>query len=144
MKSSPLHLMTLLIYSLGPIFVPAHVFALPAGEVGYSLEWHSGHQVYTYVFSGVVSRQGRPCPNAKIQLEISTPTQPDMTQETVASADGTYELKIDLPGQPEQSAEWKLVAQAPETDSVEIDGRSILMEGENRVDIKRPIQFVQG
>ena len=132
----------ILLYSIGPIFVPVPVIG--QGMVGCTLEWHSGNQVYSYVFSGVVSNQGRPCPNARVQLQISTASQPDLVQETVAAADGTYQLKIDLPGRPDQAAEWKLIAQAPETGAAEIEGRSILMEGQNQVTVQRPIQLVQG
>src|SRR5439155_1064742 len=139
-----LHSSFILLYTLGPIFVPVLSFAHPTGVVDCTLEWHSGRQVYTYVFSGIVSSKGRPCPNAKVQLQISTPNQPDMVQETVASADGTYQLKIDLAGHPDQSAEWKLIAQAPETGAAELEGRSILMEGENRVEVQRPLQLIQG
>ena len=136
----------LLLYSIGPIFVPVPTFAQRQGRVDCILEWHSGRQTYTYVFSGVVSSQGRPCPNAKIQLQFSTPSQPDLIQETVASANGTYELKVSVAGNPQDSADWKLVAQAPETSAAlagttEIDGRAILTEDENTVVVERPIQL---
>src|SRR4051812_29573191 len=127
---NPLSTSILFLYTLALVLVPASVFAQPKGVVAVTLEWHSNQQVYTYVFVGVVSRAGKPCPNAKIQLQFSAPGQSDMVQETVAAADGTYEIKIALNGTPQDSADWKLVAQGPDlgTQSSEVEGRTILME----------------
>jgi hypothetical protein len=135
------------VYCFGQVLVPIPVLAQPKGVVDYTLEWHSGHHVYTYVFAGVVSSQGRPCPNAKVQLQLSTPDQPDLVQETVASAEGAYELKVSFICDPQQPADWKLVAQAPTAsvlEATEIEGRAILTEDENTVEVQRPIQLVQG
>ena len=135
-----------ILYTFVQVLVPIQVLAQSREVVDCTLEWHSGHQTYTYVFSGVVSSQGRPCPNAKIQLQLSAPSQPDLIQETTASAEGAYELKIILAGNPQESADWKLVAQAPETsaEAAEIEGRTIFTDGENMVMVQRPIQLVQG
>jgi len=135
----------ILLYSLIQILVPITALAQPKGVVDCALEWHSDNKTYTYVFSGVVSSEGRPCPNAKIHLQLSFSRQPDLVQETIALADGTYELKVSVTGKPEDSTDWKLIAQAPETStqSAEIEGRTILTD-ENSVAVERPIQLVQG
>jgi hypothetical protein len=135
------------VYSLSLVLVPLHISAAPKGTVDCTLEWHTTRQTYTYVFTGVVSKQGRPCANARIQLLLSTNRQPDQIQETTAAADGSYELKIALPGNPEDSADWKLVAQAPDTstlEATEVAGRMILTDGENTVMVERPIQLING
>ncbi len=136
----------LTLYSFTLALVPATGLAQSKGTVDCMLEWHTSRRVYTYVFSGVVSSQGKPCPNAKIQIRMSPPNQDDVIQDTVASADGTYELKVTVAGSPEDSAEWKLVAQGSEIglESAAIEGRAILMEDENTVMVERPIQLVQG
>jgi hypothetical protein len=136
----------LLMYAGSTLFLSASAMARPLGTVDCALEWHSSRQTYTYVFSGVVSHQGRPCPNAKIQLQLSSASQPDLVQETLASADGTYQLKVSIPGNPEQATDWKLIAQMPETglQSPEIAGRTIMTESEEPVVVDRTIQMVQG
>ena len=133
-------------FAVTPILSPIPVFA-NKGVVNCTIEWGSSHQTYTYVFSGVVSSQGRPCPNAKVQLQLSAANQPDQTQETVAGADGSYELKITIPGAADESTQWKLVAQAPDASSLEateIEGSAILSDSDNTVVVERPIQLVQG
>jgi hypothetical protein len=149
MKNSPqakLRIALLLIYAINILLVPAAVWALPKGTVDCVLEWHTSRQTYTYVFSGVVSHLGRPCPNAKIQVQLSVASQPDKVQETLASADGTYQLKLSISGNPEEATDWKLIAQMPETGllSPEIAGRAILMDSEETVKVNRSIQMVQG
>ena len=140
----PPHRILLLLYTSVAIFVPSLLNAQPHGMVGVTLEWHTARQVYTYIFTGQVTSQGRPCPNATVELQISQANQPDVLKETVASADGTYQLKVEIPGLVDQSAEWKLIAQSPETGSAEIAGRSILMEGENLLVVQRPLLLIQG
>jgi len=147
MKFSPAAAkLTLLVYSFTSVFVPTLAHSENHGTVDCGLEWHNSQQVYTYVFSGVVSRKGRPSPNARIQLQISSPSQTDLIQDTVASADGTYEMRVALTGAPSQAAAWKIVAQAPEigAEATEIEGRSIMIDGLNQVQVNRRIQLVQG
>jgi hypothetical protein len=121
--------------------------AQPKGTVDCTLEWHNGHQVYTYIFAGKVSRQGVPSANARIQLHLNGPDRKEVIEETVAKADGSYELKVALTGIPEDAADWKLVAQNLDVsdDMTEIEGRTILMNDESTVTVQRLIQLgVQG
>jgi len=133
------------LYSFASVLVPSSASAQTHGSVGYALQWQ-GPQTYTYVFSGVVSLQGKPSSNVKVQLHFNGPHHEDLVQETIASADGSYELKVALEGVPADSAEWKLVAQATESqDSAEVGGRMVFTEGENTVTVEKPLQLgVQG
>jgi hypothetical protein len=132
------------LYSFGPALVPVPVLGTPKGTVDCTLEWHTAGQTYTYVFTGVVRNQGRPCPNARIQLQLSTGSKTDMIQDTVAGEDGRYELTVAVSGNPKSAADWKLVAQAPNTstlDSTEVTGRMILTQNEDTVMVQRTIQL---
>src|SRR5271165_4167126 len=106
------------VFAVGPILSPIPVLA-NKGVVDCTLVWGSNQQTYTFVFSGTVNKEGRPCPNAKIQLQLSAANQPDQIQETLAAADGSYELKISIPGTANQATQWKLVALAPEASALE-------------------------
>jgi hypothetical protein len=147
MKNLLLKTWLIFVYSFTQVLVPVQVLAQVNGVLSFTLERHSDQHTYTYVFAGVVSSQGRPCPNAKVQLQLSTPNQPDLVQDTVASAEGAYELRVSANGSPQQPADWKLVAQAPAAsvlETTQIEGRAILTEDENTVEVQRPIQLVQG
>jgi hypothetical protein len=143
---TPLATCLFLINTLLPLLVPALAFAQPKGHVNVTLEWHSNRQVYTYVFTGVVSHQGRPCANAKIHLELNAPGQPDLAQDTLTLEDGRYSITVALQGVPQQAADWKLVAEGPETgDQIsEIEGRTVMTEDTEPVVVQRRIQLVQG
>ena len=127
------------------LLLPAAVFAKSKGVVDVTLEWHTGRQTYVYVFSGVVSRQGRPSPSAKVRLVLNAPGQ-ELVEETVASEDGTYELKVTVAGVPEETADWKLIARGTGVDAeaAEVEGRTILTVSDEAVMVQRPIQLVQG
>jgi len=147
MKRFVLDTWLIFVFSFGQVLVPVPVLAHAKGTVNCSVEWGSSNQTFSYVFSGVVSCQGRPCPNAKVQLQLSTASQPDVVQDTVAAADGSYELKIAVAGTAQDSAQWKLIAQAPESisqEAVEVEGSSILTDDENTIVVQRPLQIVQG
>jgi hypothetical protein len=143
---TPLAACLLLVNSFFPILVPALAFAQPKGHVHVTLEWHSHKQVYTYVFTGVVSHQGRPCANAKIHLELSDPDRRELAQDVITKEDGSYSITVALKGIPHQAADWKLVAVGPDTRTQmsEIEGRTVLMEANDPVVVQRPIQLIQG
>jgi hypothetical protein len=146
MKKIFLESWLIFVISFGPVLIPVPVLA-NKGVVNCSIEWGSNRQTYTFVFSGTVSKEGRPCPNAKIQLQLSAANQPDQIQETLAGADGSYELKVSMSGTADQAAQWKLVALAPEAsalEATEIEGSAIPTDDGNTVMVQRPIQLVQG
>ena len=146
MKKILLDSWLIFVLSLGSVMVPAPVLAANKGTVSYGVELGSAEQTYTYVFTGTVLSQGRPCPNAKVLVKISTDSEPDRFQETIAKADGSYELKVAVSGDENEAAQWTLVAQAPYAsalDTVEIHGSAILTVNQNTVLVQRPIQLVQ-
>jgi hypothetical protein len=134
-------ILPLFIYSFVQVLVPSAAVAQSKGIVRCNVEWQA-NQTYVYVFTGVVSSKGVPCANAKIQIQVSAANQPDQILETVASAEGRYELKVAFQGMPEQFADWKLVAQIPQQAApAEIEGRSILTQDTDTVEVQRPIQI---
>jgi hypothetical protein len=142
MKLIPLLLLLLLpVNAILTLLVPEPAYA--AGAVAYSLEQHSNRQTFLYVFTGTAIVKGKPTPNARVQLRMRAPDQPDQIKETVASADGSYELRVEVSGRPQEPADWSLRFQVPETGPSEIEGRTILMDPENTVSVLRPSQLVR-
>jgi hypothetical protein len=133
----------LLLYPLIAGMVPASVHAQPKGKIVYTLVWQKGHPVYSYVFTGVVSRHGKPVPHARIRLHVRSRYQAELLRETTATSDGRYELIVALAGEPEQAADWTLLAQAADSasEAAEVAGSTILMQDESDVWVQRPIEL---
>ena len=125
--------------------VPA--FSENHGIVSYQLDWHTSRQTYTYVFSGVVTCQGRPCANTQVHVDIDTPSQGVVSQATTTSPDGRYLLQVSVEGDADDTTTWKLLAEAGgpnHGEPTEIEGRSILMQDQTTVPIERLLQIQQG
>ena len=133
------------VLSFGSVLAPIPVLA-DKGVVSYTIETGPSEQTYTYVFTGTVLSKGLPCPNAKVFVKMTTDSQPDRLQETVAGTDGTYELRVSIAGGENESAMWTLVAQAPGAsalDTVEIHGSAIMTLDRETVTVLKPIQLAQ-
>ncbi len=129
------------------LLISSPLFSAPQAITGYSIEWGGSSQTaYTFVFSGVITRDGRPCPNARVNLDIETSRDGVVTESAQAGADGRYEIAITIKGCPEQASNWKLQAR---TGSVvngqagEAEGRVILMDSEKTVVVNRTLPLVE-
>ncbi len=126
---------------------PTFAFCDPQGIVDYSIEW--GPVVrsdYTFVFSGIVSREGHPCPNARVELDLETATEGIVTESALAGDDGRYQIAITITASPEQSSNWKLQARSggiERAQTGEAEGRVILLEGQTSIIVDRPLNLVQ-
>lgn len=133
----------LLVYLLtAPALVPVPVWA--QGHSAYDLQWNTASGPFTYIFSGHVSFNGKPCP-AQVRLQFTASGMDPITQVTTSNTDGTYNLIVVLPSAPVQPAEWKLIAQAPQpgmAHDAEVEGQAIVAEDETTVNVDRPIQLI--
>jgi hypothetical protein len=126
--------------------ISSPVFSSSNGTVGYGLKWQSNRASYTFVFSGQVMRQGRPCPNARISLDIETSYQGVVSQIADAGDDGRYQIAITVAGVPDQSSIWRLQARVSglkESQTGEAEGRIILMDGQTTVIVSETIRIEQ-
>jgi hypothetical protein len=119
----------------------------PQAFVHVALEWGSPTKtVYTYVFSGVITCQHKPCSNARVDVDLVTATEGVVTQSTQAGEDGRYQLEVSVPGSPEDSSSWKIAAHTAsisDQESAEAEGRIILMEDQKTVVVDRSLLLIQ-
>ena len=130
------------------LFLPAkNAISAPQGVVNFALEWGpSAKTSYTYVFSGLVTCQNHPCPNAHVDLDIDTSSQGVISQSAQAGEDGHYQLEVTVPGSPEESASWKIQAHTvsiTSQESGEAEGRIILIDGQTKVVVDRSLLLIQ-
>jgi len=119
----------------------------PQGIVAVALDWGPAASAsYTYVFSGLVTCQNRPCPNAHVDLDLETVSQGVINQSTQAGEDGRFQIEVTVVGAPTDSSGWKLEAHTSgitNQQSAESEGRVILMEGQTKVVVDRSLPLVQ-
>jgi hypothetical protein len=118
----------------------------PHGVVTATYVLGSSVASYTYVFSGVITCQNKPCSNARVDIDVVTATQGVVTQSTRAGDDGRYQMAVTVPGAPEDSSAWKLEAHSAslsEQASAEAEGRVILMEDQKTVVVDRSLLLTQ-
>ena len=131
------------------------VFALPLqssvcfarGFAGIALDTMAPNRTpYTYVFSGWVTCQNKPCANARVDLDLVTTTQGAIARSTRTGEDGHYQLAITVAGAPEDSSLWKLevrTAGLSGQESAQAEGSIILMEDEQTVVVDRSLLLTQ-
>src|SRR5579871_3960495 len=124
-----------------------NAISAPEGVVNVALEWGSSSRTtYTYVFSGLVTCQNRPCSNARVDLNLESTSDGAITQSTRAGDDGRYQMEVTVQGTPEASSAWKLEAHSSSVqnqESAEAEGRVILMEGQTTVVVDRSLLLIQ-
>ena len=101
---------------------------------------------YTYVFSGLVTCQNRPCANVRVDVDLVTNTQGAIVQSTRTGADGRYQLEVTVSGSPEDSSLWKIEAHTTnlsQQESAQAEGRVILMDDEQTVVVDRSLLLIQ-
>jgi hypothetical protein len=144
-KNLLLHTWLIVTLAFNPVLVPIAVLAQPRGVVDYSIEWGTTSHPFVYIFTGKVTCGGRPCP-ARVQLNLLLGDGDDITDGTNATADGSYHFEEAARGIPDEAAQWVLTAR-PTLGSAEqevaLEGRMILMEGQDTLVIERPIQLAQ-
>jgi hypothetical protein len=118
--------------ALSLIILPIeNALCAPQAFVHVALEWGSPNKtVYTYVFSGLITCQNKPCANARVAVDLVTPT----------------EGVISLAGSPEDSSSWKIAAHTASVSdqaSAEAEGRIILMEDQKTVVVDRSLLLIQ-
>jgi hypothetical protein len=117
------------------------------GIVNVALEWgSSARTTYTYVFSGLITCQNKPCSNVRVNVDLDTATQGVITQSTQSGDDGRYQLAVTVPGAPEDSSGWKIEAHSAgisDQESAEAEGRVILMEDQKTVVVDRSLLLIQ-
>lgn len=122
-------------------------FCKPKGFVGVGIQWGQTRRgTYTFVFAGQVTREGRPCPHARINLDLETSTQGVISESAQAGEDGQYQIAVTVAGAPEQSSIWKLQARAgslTDRQTGQIEGRIILMEDQTTVVVSKSIPLEQ-
>lgn len=97
---------------------------------------------YTYVFSGVATVQGQPCANAKVAIRLSTPKGEEV-RNILTRADGSYSVTMSLTGAPDDPVRWEIQALSPNFQSVNLDGRLILLD-QTTVTVEKPLNFAAG
>jgi hypothetical protein len=119
----------------------------PADSDNFALDWGSNAKAsYTYVFSGLLTCQNRPCSNARVDLDLETGSQGVISQTTQADEDGRYQMEVKVEGVPTDSSSWKLEARTFNTirqQSAESEGRIILMDGRRTVVVDRSLLLIQ-
>jgi|SRR5882724_4907991 len=123
-----------------------NAISAPEGVVNYAIQWGSNKAAYTYVFSGLISCQNRPCSNARVEVALVTPSQGAVSQSVRAGDDGRYQVAITVPGSPEDASTWKIdaySASVSEQATGEAEGSIILMEDQKTVVVDRTIQLIQ-
>ena len=119
----------------------------PEGTVDVALEWGPAVKAsYTYVFSGQVTCENHPCPNARVDLDLDTVGEGVISQSTQAGDDGRYQMEITIVGAPAESSGWKLEAHTSgvsSQESAESEGRIILMEGQTKITVDRALLLIQ-
>lgn len=133
-----------LLLALLPLQSP--VYSAPRGTVGYSLNWTNPSAQYTFVFAGRVMRDGRPCANAHVSVDIQTANQGMVSESAEAGDDGRYQIALTVSAAPEQTSFWKLQARSATVTTVstgEAEGRLILRDGQTTVVISETIPLLQ-
>jgi hypothetical protein len=129
------------------LLISSPTFCDPIGIIDYAIEWgQTSKENYTFVFSGKVTREGRPCANAQVSLDIETSADGVVTQSAQAGDDGVYQIAITFTGRPSQASGWKLEARSSgisHSSSAEAEGRVILREGHTTVVVDRTLPLVE-
>jgi hypothetical protein len=119
----------------------------PQGIITATIEWGtSTAATYTYVFSGVITCQNKPCSNARVDIDLVTTSHGVISRSIRAGDDGHYQLALMAQGEPEDSSTWKLAAHSDcvtDQESAEAEGRVILMEDQKTVVVDRSLLLIQ-
>jgi hypothetical protein len=118
----------------------------PIGTVGYLLQMGgAAHQTYQWVFSGTVTKHGKACAGAHVEVELLGANDQNLAQAVDSDNDGHYMATMKLEGAPEQLSSWKVTAKAGQSsliDPVQLEGHVILMD-ETTVLVERPLQIAE-
>jgi hypothetical protein len=124
--------------------LPVAAFGDPPEKTAYNLQLGDYHHAYTYIFSGQVTCNDKPC-SAHLRLQFRELEGTDIIEAASAGKDGNYSLSVVLKEVPQEPAEWKLMAEAPDGrgPSIQLEGRAIAVD-DNCTVIANAIHLGQG
>ncbi len=82
---------------------------------------------YTYTFAGQATFDGRPCPNARVEIRVTSEYGADIHQVTTGP-DGRYSLAVPVTGKPNETLSWEIHALTPDYKEADLEGHQILRE----------------
>jgi hypothetical protein len=98
-------------------------------------------QRYTYVFAGTAICQGQPCPNARIEVRVTSEFG-EQIQHIITRSDGTYKTAFHLIGTPNETMSWEVNALTSDFQKVYLAGHQILTD-ELSVQMDLPLTFTE-
>ena len=96
---------------------------------------------YAYTFAGQATLDGEPCPNARVEVRVTSGYGFDI-QNVQTGPDGRYRVTLRVQGEPTDTLSWEIHALTPDFKKAELEGQQILMD-EHAVQLNNPLIFVE-